>query len=177
MSTISEDLTIDWETLVRRYQATVWRYLRYLGADPTEADDLTQETFFAVAKSSFESRSPDETAAYLRTAARHQLLMARRRDRRRVSTVGLSAADQVWASEVGNGGWDDYLSELNKCWTALGGRARRAIDLFYRDGARRELVARELDMTTDGIKTLLRRTRQLLRACVERNVRRGDRSS
>ena len=95
MSTISEDVTIDWETLVRRYQATVWRYLRYLGADPAEADDLTQETFFAVAKSSFQSRSPDETAAYLRKAARNQLLMARRRDSRRVTTVALSAAEQV----------------------------------------------------------------------------------
>ena len=71
--------------------------------------------------------------------------------------------------------WDDYLQELNRCWTSLGGRARRAIDLFYREGAARDFVARQLDMTADGVKTLLRRTRQLLRECVERNVRRGDR--
>ena len=56
--------------LVDQHQADVWRYLRYLGAEASDADDLTQETFLAVSRSKFEQRTPAETAGYLRTAAR-----------------------------------------------------------------------------------------------------------
>ena len=38
---------LDLAELVREHQADVWRYLRYLGADGHDADDLTQETFLA----------------------------------------------------------------------------------------------------------------------------------
>ncbi len=76
----------DLADLVRDHQASIWRYFRFLGVQAEEADDLTQETFLAMAKSirqsKFEQRSPGETAAYLRTVARNQLLMVRRRQER-----------------------------------------------------------------------------------------------
>jgi hypothetical protein len=62
--------------LVRKHQAGVWRYLRFLGCDEARADDLTQETFLAVLKGSFQQRGEAETAAYLRTVARSRFLMA-----------------------------------------------------------------------------------------------------
>ena len=66
--------------LVHAHQAGVWRYLCYLGAAPIEADDLTQETFLSVIRRPLEQRSPRETAGYLRTVARRQLLNLRRRE-------------------------------------------------------------------------------------------------
>ena len=77
--------------MVREHHADVWRYLRYLGAGAADADDLTQETFLAVARSRFEERSPAQTAGYLRTVARNQLLMARRRQGREVHTVEIAS--------------------------------------------------------------------------------------
>lgn len=154
--------------VVHRQQAAVWRYLRYLGADPTEADDLAQETFLAVARSRYERRGPGEEAAYVRTVARNQLLMHRRRERRSVVEVDLAAAEAVWAQRAE--GWDEQVVAVRECVERLDGRARQAIDLAYREGAAREAVAERLGMKADGVKTLLRRTRELLRECVERSL-------
>jgi RNA polymerase sigma-70 factor (ECF subfamily) len=163
---------LDLAALVRTHQAGVWRYVRFLGADRTEADDLTQETFLAFARSEFRERCDRQTASYLRVVARNQLLALRRKQNREVSTVDLEAADSVWAAAAGpDGSLTDYLDALRECVEQLDGRARRAIDLNYRDNAAREAIAAELDMKPDGVKTLLHRTRQVLRECVERKIK------
>jgi RNA polymerase sigma-70 factor, ECF subfamily len=161
----------DLACLVREHQADVWRYLRYLGAAADDADDLTQETFLAVARSPFELRSRGETASYLRTAARNQLLMLRRRQGREASTVDLAAAEDVWAAALDDGDSSVLLDALAACYEALTGRVRDAVDRFYRDGNSREEVARELAISLDGVKSLLRRTRATLRECIERRTR------
>jgi RNA polymerase sigma-70 factor (ECF subfamily) len=145
--------------------------LRFLGAAGSEADDLAQETFLAVAQRPFELRSPTETAGYLRTVARHQLLMLRRRQEREISTVQLEAAETVWSELAGESGdLEAYLDALDVCLDGLEGRARRAVDLHYRLAASRAAIATELDMKPEGVKTLLRRTRDILRGCIERRL-------
>ncbi len=169
-------LPTDLATLVQRHQAGVWRYLRYLGAESTEADDLVQETFLAFARAEFVQRDPRQTAGYLRTLARHQLLALRRRQHREVSTVELEAAESVWAAAAGSdGSLGGYLEALGECVEQLEGRPREAIDLHYRQGAGRDAIAVKLDMKPDGVKSLLRRTRELLRECVERKINSADR--
>jgi RNA polymerase sigma-70 factor, ECF subfamily len=162
----------DLASLVNRFQAGVWRYVRYLGADTTEADDLTQETFLAVARGGFAERDDRQTAGYLRTVARNQLLVLRRKQNREISTVELEAADTVWAAAAGQDGrLDAWLDALRECVDGLEGRARRAIDMHYHEHASREAIATQLEMQPDGVKTLLRRTRQLLRECIERKLK------
>jgi RNA polymerase sigma-70 factor (ECF subfamily) len=160
----------DLADLVREHQAEVWRYLRYIGARADDADDLTQETFLSVARSPFGVRSPRETAAYLRTAARNQLLMLRRKQGRQISTVTLTTADEVWAEATGEGRFDEFLDALAKCCEGLAGRSREVVDLFYRNAESREAIAERFEMSADGVKTLLRRTRASLRECVERRM-------
>ncbi|TWU22640.1 RNA polymerase sigma factor [Bythopirellula polymerisocia] len=156
--------------LVREHQADVWRYLRYLGATTADADDLTQETFLAVARAQFSEQSPQQTAAYLRTVARNQLLMARRRENHQISTVALAAAEQVWSTLVSETGSSVLLAALVDCLEKLEGRARAAIDGFYRDRRSREELAYDMNMKPDGVKTLLRRTREVLRNCIEKRM-------
>lgn len=161
----------DLATLVRSHQAGIWRYLRFLGAERTEADDLTQETFLAFTKAHFIERGPPQTAGYLRTIARNQLLAHRRRQQCEISTVALEAADSVWAAATGPDGLlDGYLDALRDCLGELEGRPRQAIDLHYRDSVGREAIAAELQMKPDGVKSLLHRTRDLLRQCIERKL-------
>jgi RNA polymerase sigma-70 factor (ECF subfamily) len=158
-------------TLVRRHQAGVWRYVRFLGADATEADDLTQETFLALARADFVERDERQTAGYLRVIARNQLLALRRKQNRELRTVELEAADSVWAAAAApDGSLDAYLDALRDCVAGLEGRSRQAIDLHYAQRAGREAIATALGMQPDGVKTLLRRTRQVLRECVERKI-------
>jgi len=163
---------IDLASLVQRHQTGVWRYVRFLGADATEADDLTQETFLALARAEFVERDERQTAGYLRVVARNQLLALRRKQHREISTVELEAADSVWAAAAGtDGSLAGYLDALRDCVEHLDGRARQAIDLHYRESAGREAIAAQLGMQADGVKTLLRRTRQVLRECIERKLK------
>src|SRR3954464_9250775 len=141
----------DLASLVNRHQAGVWRYVRFLGADLTEADDLTQETFLAIARGGFVERDERQTAGYLRVVARNQLLALRRRQNREVSTVELEAADSVWAAAAGpDGSLGNYLDALRDCLEQIEGHARQAVDLHYRDRAGREVIATKLGMQTDG---------------------------
>lgn len=166
---------LDLATLVHQHQAGVWRYLRVLGAESTEAEDLTQETFLAFARAEFIERDERQTAGYLRTVARNQLLALRRKQRREIITCDLEAADSVWTAAAGpDGSLTAYMDGLRHCLEQLEGRARQAIDLHYRDGASREAIATQLEMKPEGVKTLLRRTRQILRECMERNIRRDS---
>ena len=157
--------------LIRDHQTRVWRYLRFLGADATEVDDLVQETFVAVWRSSFQHQSDPQTAAYLCKVARNQLLTSRRREGREPNMVELEAAESVWSQWTHSSGTIDYTDAITSCLERIEGRARRAIDLHYRDGQSRADIADRLEMKPDGVKTLLRRTRDKLRECVERKVK------
>jgi DNA-directed RNA polymerase specialized sigma24 family protein len=100
-------------------------------------------------------------------------LALRRKQYREICTVELEAADTVWAAAANSGGGlDDYLDALRECVEGLEGRAKQAIDLAYRVGASRGAIATEMAMQPDGVKTLLRRTRDILRECVERKQNR-----
>src|SRR6476659_4985987 len=159
-------------SLVERHQAGVWRYVRFLGANAAEADDLTQETFLALARAEFVERDERQTAGYLRVVARNQLLVLRRKQHREISTVDLEAADSVWAAASGSdGSLANYLDALRECLEQLEGRARQAIDLQYHDQLGLESSAAELGMQPESVKTLLRRTRDVLRTCVERKTK------
>ena len=161
----------DLAQLVAQHQADVWRYLRYLGAESADADDLTQETFLAVSRSKFEQRTERETASYLRTVARNQLLMFRRFQGREIDTVQLEAAEQVWAGTAPEAGMNGILTTLAECLKTLDGRSREAVHLFYREDLSRKAMASALGMKPEGIKTLLRRTRDALRDCIERKTK------
>lgn len=157
----------DLAELVRSHQSGVWRYLRFLGADEALADDLTQETFVSIWKKPFVDHSQAATGSYLRTVARNLFLMSLRRRKRQPTIERIDAADEVWRRYVGDGDADEWLDALRDCVENLNGRARQAIDLCYQDGLSRAEIGRELELSEDGVKSLLRRTRELLRRCVE----------
>jgi RNA polymerase sigma-70 factor (ECF subfamily) len=164
--------SFDLAALVHKHQAGVWRYVRFLGAGTAEADDLTQETFLALAKAEFVERDERQTAGYLRVVARNQLLALRRKQNLEIGTVELEAADSVWAAAAGeDGSLSSYLEALRECLSQLEGRAQEAIELHYREHAGREAIAERLGMKPDGVKTLLRRMRQVLRECIERKLK------
>ena len=48
--TLGAPATLELADWIRAHQHMVWRYLRLLGADPHEADDLMQDTFVCFAR-------------------------------------------------------------------------------------------------------------------------------
>lgn len=154
--------------LVRAHQTEIWRYVRFLGATATEAEDLTQETFLAVLQRPFEDRGPIHTAAYLRTVARNLLLKTRARSARETVALDAAATERIWRQTCMRDGGDAHVRALRECVETLDGRGREVISRRYAQGQSRSQIAAELDLSVDGVKSMLRRLRSILRSCVER---------
>ncbi len=163
---------VDVAAIVRAHQAEVWRYLRYLGASPEQADDLAQETFLQLLRGRYVDQGSTARAAWLRTVARN---LYRRSGRRALPTAdldaaALDAADAAWLAFARDDGGAGHLAALRQCLDELDGRARAAIRLQYEERRSREQLGRDLGLSVDGVKSLMRRVRTALRACVERRI-------
>jgi DNA-directed RNA polymerase specialized sigma24 family protein len=164
-------LAVSAEDLVARHLTAVWRYLRMHGASAHEADDLAQDAFVIALRKGAAALDPAATATFLRRTARFLFLRARR-DRR--GAVDLAdAVDALWSRDCEQDDGDGLVASLRTCVGELQGRARDAIRLCYGvgadDAAGRDAACRALGLQPNGLKTLLQRTRQLLRACLERS--------
>lgn len=172
MAVATVDKRVDFEALIHTHQAGVWRYLRFLGASRTEADDLAQETFVAVWQSGFVQYSDAATAAYLRTTARSRFLMMLRARGRRPKESDLADVEADWLALTQEGeAWDERMDVLQKCLQPVTGKAREALDLCYRLGLTQAEIAGKLDMKPEGVKTLLRRVIEKLRQCMEAKLK------
>ena len=176
MSAMSHDQL---ELLIRTHQAMVYRYLRYMGAAADVAEDVAQETFLAAYRSAsvpLEDAAVEggRCAAWLRGVARNQLLMYFRKARSNpvssdpvVLEQALEQADEIWSAELlRQGDGFDYAEALQHCLARLQGTQRKVLDMFYGEEFSRAQIAESLNMSEDGIKSLLRRVRAALRQCV-----------
>jgi len=146
-------------------RTVVWRYLRALGADANEADDLAQETMLAACR-----REEQPGTALQLGIARNLWLRSRRFwQRRREREIAL-AVDELWQRTAADDGGEELLAGLRDCLDALQPRARQALDLHYRDGLPWSEVSARIGLLPNGTKTLAQRARQALRACIERRT-------
>lgn len=155
---------------VERHQRALWRFARMLGCGPHLAEDLVQDALLAALHKRIDARPDGDAAAWLREAVRNLWRMHLRTQRRRPPHVDLQVAEAALLRHGGDDGGDAFVAALRRCVEGLDGRARAAIDLRYGDDASRAAMAATLAMTEDGIKTLLRRTRDVLFDCVQRRV-------
>ena len=158
---------IDAEKLIEEHQAGIWRYLRALGCDSSEADDLTQETFLAVLQRPFTPYSPAATAAYLRKVAYNRFISARRRSNRVVLMEQIEEIDQAWNRLVSDDQGEALLDALKDCLAHLSERARWSLEMRFRDRMPRAQIAEALKITEHGAKNLMQRAKKQLRECIE----------
>jgi len=98
--------------LIEQNQVGVWRYLRALGCEPAQADDLTQETFLAVLQHPFRDFGAASTAAYLRKVAHNQLISAQRRGGKVkvIAVEDIEAFDRAWEQWAGDDSGEESAS-------------------------------------------------------------------
>jgi RNA polymerase sigma-70 factor (ECF subfamily) len=157
--------------LIEAHQAGVWRYLRAMGCDNALAEDLTQETFLALLQHPFQELSGTATAAYLRKTARNLLISHHRRSGRVLATEDVELLDNDWSRWVGKDNGEELLDALRECLQGLGERARRALELRFRDQNTRAEIAAALALSEDGAKNLMQRAKYKLRECIDAKLR------
>ncbi len=161
------------EILVRRYEASLFLYLKYLGADDAAAEDAVQETFLAAFRSAAPPPESDRRrcSAWLRAIARRQFYL-QCRSRKRCATVDenlLEQAEAIWVEETG-GDEEAYKAALRRCLEKLDSRSRELLERCYVRGEAREKLAVSLGISIEGVKSALRRLKDNLRACVRRRL-------
>jgi RNA polymerase sigma factor (sigma-70 family) len=158
------------EDLVARHQASVRGFLVYLGCPASQVDDLVQDVFLSVLSAKFEDRGHASTAAFLRTVARNLFLKAMRRDGRRPVLGDPALVEEAWVEFESDDQGQSYVAALRECLRAVRGRAQEVLDLRYHAGLRRAAIADRLGLSEAGVKSILVRTRKMLRGCIERRL-------
>lgn len=156
--------------LIREHQAGVWRYLRALGCEAALADDLTQDTFLAVLQRPFQDLGPQAAAAYLRRIAFNLHVTHYRRTGKVMAVENLEEIDAAWSRLASDDNGDLLLEALRECLKGLSGRARKALEMRFRDQETREAIAGVLEITEHGAKNLMQRAKQQLRSCIEKKL-------
>ena len=156
--------------LIEHHQAGVWRYLRALGCNPTEADDFTQETFLAVLQKPFDDYNPAATAAYLRKVAYNLFITAQRRAGRVTVLENVEQLDHTWARWAGEDNGEALIDALRDCFNQLTARARLALEMRFAQRSKRAEIAARLEITEHGAKNLMQRAKKQLRKCIEGKI-------
>ena len=163
---------LDPALLVKEHQTGIWRYLRALGCEANEAEDLTQETFLAVLSKPFEYYGKAAAASYLRKVAYHRFISARRRSSKEVVTDEIEHIDENWSRWVENQQNDgsEAIDFLKECLKTLTERARWALEMRFRHNLPRTEIADSLGISEHEAKKLMQRARQKLRECTENKL-------
>ena len=162
--------------LLEAHQAELFRYLRFIGADYSVAEDLLQETFLRAFKAKAAPGLHDHAArrAWLRRIA-HNLFIdhCRRRNRSPVSfdSDAAETAELFWTREFyqhdeGFG----CMEALEQCLKRLSASQREMIEAFYAARRSREEIASSLGISPSGVKAALRRIRESLGACIQHRL-------
>ena len=159
-------------SVIRTHQRGIWRYLRFLGADPSTADDLTQDTFLKVLRSPPQDRGSSALARWLRRTALNLFRSSNRRARAGFS-LEEAEVELIWQQYSTTTQGDEYVDALERCLQELPEQQRMAIELRYRENASRAEIATALRVTPEGAKTALRRSRARLHRCIEARMARA----
>jgi RNA polymerase sigma-70 factor (ECF subfamily) len=162
--------------LVEAHQAELFRYLRFIGADYSVAEDLLQETYLRAFKSAAAPGLHDHTRrrAWLRRIA-HNLFIDHCRRRSR-SPVSFSSEAAETAEDFWNQSFYQHdegfgcMDALQQCLKKLNKSQREMIDAFYAERRSRDDIASALGITSSGVKASLRRIRQALGDCIQQKV-------
>src|SRR5262245_15937680 len=147
---------VGFHELYERHWRDVYRFALFLSGNPTQAEDLTSDTFVRAwtARGSIRETT---VRAYLLTITRNLWRDMQRRQRR---LVPLEAAGEPAVSPRGDGladlGWTERQLEL----VAAGDRD--ALLLHARDGLSYDEVARRLHISVGAVKSRVFRARQAL---------------
>ncbi len=99
------------------------------------------------------------------------MVTARRRSQKMTPVANLEDFEGAWEKWMGQNNGEETLEYLRRCLEQLTDRARKALDMRFRERKRRVDIASSLNITEHGAKNLMQRAKSTLRTCVESKLR------
>jgi RNA polymerase sigma-70 factor, ECF subfamily len=168
---LDENQQIQFTRLWTDAQPTVSQFVASLVRDPWAVRDIVQNVSLVLLRKFAEY---DESKSFLPWAlgiAKFEILGHQRdaaRNRLICDSLFLDQYTQAWADIAPR--ISHEMEALRHCVGELDGRPRTIIKLRYADGETSETIAAKLNITAENVRTILHRTRDVLRRCVERHV-------
>ncbi len=164
------------QSLLKLHREDIYRFVRFLGAQPADADDLVQETFLAAFSSRKQPKTSDpaEWGRWLRGIARNMFLRLLRNSKHSYPSADISqfsSDEEFWNNEFsGDSEAARHLKALEQCLESLTDRNREAVEMRYRNNSTREEIAEKTGLSMDGVKSMLRKIRSTLGECIQRHL-------
>lgn len=158
-------------TEVHAHQAAIWRYLRVLGANDDEADDLAQETFVVLLRTPFVEVADGALRTWLRTTARNLFLAHCRRQRRTPITLDAEAVATALDAYERDDDGAGYREALARCLESLPMRQHELLDEVLQGIVPFPTLAARHGLGVEALRSMLRRLKLALRDCVQRRLR------
>lgn len=160
-------------SLLMRYRTEIFAYLLASVRNPHDAEDLLQDVSLAASTSWAQYRPGTPFLAWAREIARRRVLDYGKRMSRRHALLEpevLEALDAAAVAVESEQPLEPRRDALRLCLSKVGGDARRILELRYADKAGVSRISREVGRTVQASYAILKRTKQLLRECIDRRV-------
>ncbi|MEM9369294.1 MAG: sigma-70 family RNA polymerase sigma factor [Planctomycetota bacterium] len=168
---LDEDQQIRFTKFWTETQPTVSQYVGSLVRDQWAVRDIVQNTSLALLRkfSDFDESRPFlpwalgvakfEVLGHFRDHARSRLISDARL---------LDQYTESWAEAAPR--LSEEQTALQDCMSKLKGRSRAIVKLRYVEGHASDVIGRELNLSAANVRTILKRTREALRRCIEKHV-------
>ena len=153
--------------LFERHHLAIYRYLLRMTGSPDIAEDLTQEVFVRVVRSTQRSEERDRERAWLFCIARNLRIDQVRHERR------VPAPDPLAGMDVAGPGAPGLHLSLRRALDALEPNEREAFVMAEVSGLSYAEIAAACETTTAAVRSRIYRARQALRAAIERPAVQG----
>jgi RNA polymerase sigma-70 factor (ECF subfamily) len=159
--------------LLMKHRTDLFAYLLAAVRNAHDAEDLLQDVSLAASTSWAQYRPGTPFLAWAREIARRRVLDYGKKKSRRHALLEpdvLEALDAAAAAVEAEQPLEPRRDALRLCLQKVGGDARKIVELRYAEQADVSSIAREVGRSVQASYAILKRTKQLLRECIERRL-------
>ena len=153
----------------------VMAFVRSMVPDPVDAEDVLQQTAYDIA-TNFDEYDPERPfVAWAIGIAKYKVLSYRRdrgRDRSVLTGDAIEHIATAYADQSET--LSDNARALQSCMEKLSDKAHALIEMRYAQNLKPAAIASRLGTTANTVSNALSRTRETLRDCIERTLRREE---
>ncbi len=164
---VQEGDILAFETLVKRYEARLLRFVERIVENEKDAEEIIQDAFLNIYKKIDNIDTKRKFSSYLYTVGRNQAISFLRGKKKE-----LPLKEEIVGSGTPNDVFErieivENQERINKALSFLSGRYRKVIKLYYFRELSYKEIGHELSIPINTVRTHLRRGRQMLRKVFE----------